>query len=436
MTETTSTALPEEVCERVARELGAGRTEMLTGERFRVGGEERRVVAAPESVQELVELMRLAFAESWRVVPAGSGTWLGMGNPSAGFELIISTTRLDRLLEYEPADLTATVEAGLPLANFNTVAREHGQWIPLDPFGSPASTIGATVSTGSYGPLRCGYGTPRDWLIGLQVAHIDGKLSRAGGKVVKNVAGYDLCKLYTGSHGTLVIITEMSFKLRSIAPAERTLVFKGDRVEDLIGLAESLRQSSLQPVAMEIMTPQSVKLGAVDSNRGALALRFLHEPEAINSQIEEALRIGEQLDPTVLNPTEAAEFWTAYQTSETDPRLAASLLLSFLPADLGRAFGSAREQFPELCARAHAANGTLRIHLKADEPVDVRRLLALRESLEAVGGRMVLTHADEQLRRQVDTWGRAGQTGPLMQAIKRAYDPRSLLNPGRFVNGI
>lgn len=436
MTETKRRAAPEEVFERIGRELGDCPVGLCTDDSYRVGSEKRRVVATPGSVDELVELARLAFAESWRVVPAGRGTWLGMGNPLSGFELILSTAGLNRLREYEPADLTATVEAGLPLADFNAIAREHGQWIPLDPFGAPASTIGATVSTGSYGPLRCGFGTPRDWLIGLEVAHIDGRLSRAGGRVVKNVAGYDLCKLYTGSYGTLAIITEMTFKLRSIAPGDRTILFHSRRMEDLIKATEELRESSLQPVAMELLTPQWSKLPSIDPGFSTLALRFLHEPEAIDSQLGEASRIGGQFDQTVLSVDEATRFWTAYHASETDPRLGASVRLAFLPAALGQAFEAASARFPGLCARAHAASGTMRILFEADEPVEAPQLLQLRAALEAIGGRMVLTEADEPLHRQLDAWGEAGQTGSLMQAIKKMYDPRLLLNPGRFVNGI
>ncbi|MFM8393226.1 MAG: FAD-binding oxidoreductase, partial [Acidobacteriota bacterium] len=253
-TESSRQVAPEKVLDRVRQSFGADRAGLYGDDQFRVGTEKQRVVASPVSAEELAELLRMASTESWRVIPAGSGTWLGAGNPSTGFELIISTLRLNQVQEYEPADLTATVGAGLPLAAFNKLAGAHGQWIPLDPFGSPESTIGATISTGSYGPLRCGFGTPRDWLIGIQVAHIDGRLTRAGGKVVKNVAGYDLCKLYTGSYGTLAIITEMNFKLRSIPPAEKTLIFLAERIEELAMLAGRLQQAALQPAAMEIFT--------------------------------------------------------------------------------------------------------------------------------------------------------------------------------------
>ena len=436
MTETSCPARPEEVFERIGSELGVSLAQMTQDENFRIGSEARRVVATPGSVPEMVELLRLAFSESWRVIPAGAGTWLAMGNPPAGFELIVSTSKLNRLLEYEPADLTATVEAGLTLAEFNSIASRHGQWIPLDPFGSPDSTLGAIISTGSYGPLRCGYGTPRDWLIGLQVAHIDGRLSRAGGKVVKNVAGYDLCKLYTGSYGTLAVVTEMTFKLRSTGPTDRTIIFSAPNVDELVKLAGLLRQSSLQPAALEILTPREINLPTVDPSSAILILRLIHEPEAVDSQLAEASRVGAMFRPAVLAAAEASALWSACHQSETGSELSTSLVLSFLPADLGEVFNLIAQQIPGVEARAHAASGVIRVHIRVNDAVSVGQLRRLREALTARGGHMVLTLADEQLRREVDTWGEVGETGLLMASIKKMYDPNCLLSPGRFVNGI
>lgn len=433
---------PESVLEKVRENFGADRAELYGDDRFRVESEAARVVALPNSAEELAEMLRLASAESWRIIPAGAGTWLGIGNPSNGFELIVSTLRLDRVVEYEPADLTATVGAGLSLASFNGMAGAHGQWIPLDPFGDPASTIGATVSTGSYGPLRGSFGTPRDWLIGIQVAHIDGRLTRAGGKVVKNVAGYDLCKLYTGSYGTLAIITEMNFKLRSIAPAERTLIFQSGQIEDLAALSDRLRQSAvLQPAAMEIISPSESPVPPLDPLSWALVIRFMHEPEAVDSQIAEARRIGAGVGSTDLSEDESTAFWRLYHQSETDPRWTTCLRISSLPASLAELFAGAIRELPGTEMRAHAANGVVRL-LLAREPqteesiIDLsQKLTRLRESLESRGGRMVLTRA-AGLRGKIDAWGGAGATAPLMLAIKKSYDPDRLLNPDRFVNGI
>jgi len=441
-TESSRHVTPEKVLDQVRQNFGVDRAVIYNDDQFRVGNEAERVVATPGSAGELAELLRLASSEAWRVIPAGSGTWLGVGNPGHGFDLIVSTLRLNQVLEYEPADLTATVGAGLALSSFNALAGTHGQWIPLDPFGAPESTIGATISTASYGPLRGGFGTPRDWLIGIQVAQIDGRLTRAGGKVVKNVAGYDLCKLYTGSYGTLAIITEMNFKLRSLAPTERTLVFYAAQAGELAALAGRLQQAALQPAAMELLTPSGSAGLPLDAAVSALAIRFMHEAEAVESQIAEAQRIGADCQSTVLSESDATAFWSRYHQSETDQRWTTTLRLSFLPANLAGVLASAITELPGAEVRAHAANGVLRILLPAAESENpenkdtIDRLYRLRKTLEGAGGRLVITRAAAGLHERIDVWGDPGGNGPLMLAIKNQYDPRRLLNPDRFVNGI
>ena len=429
---------PEQVLARVRENFGDGAVALVDDDRFLIGSGESRVVATPATTTELAELLHLAGAESWRVIPAGAGTWLEMGNDPTGFELIVSTARLNRLLEYEPADLTATIEAGLPLRAFNETTRQHGQWIPLDPFGSPAGTCGAAISTASHGPLRCAFGTPRDWLIGLQVATIDGRLTRAGGKVVKNVAGYDLCKLYTGSFGTLAIITEMTFKLRSIPPVERTILFEGavERVAEergLAGLAGVLRQSTLQPAALELLTPAA---GQPDSGRAVLAMRLLHEAAAVESQLAEALRLSREFDgitASLPDTAEAQAFWDDYHQSEDDSHWALSLRLSFLPATLPQIIELVRQELPAAHLRAHAANGVLRLHLATGTGVTADELRRLRGAIQTRGGQLVILRAPAETRRELETWGEVGETAQLMRAIKEKYDPRGLLNPGRFL---
>jgi glycolate oxidase FAD binding subunit len=451
-TETTTNRLttPDQVLDRVRQVFGADRAELHGDDQFRIGSESTRVVALPQTAGEVAEMLRLAGTESWRVIPAGAGTWLEMGNQPPGFELIISTRRLDRLLEYEPADLTATVEAGLPLASFNQTARAHGQWIPLDPFGSPDGTIGAMISTASHGPLRGGFGTPRDWLIGIQVATIDGRLTRAGGKVVKNVAGYDLGKLYTGSYGTLAIITEMTFKLRSIPPAGKTLVFTAaeagaDGLVELAKLAGRIQQSStrtaspITPVAMELVNADPADAWPFATGRAALVIRLLHEVEAVESQVAAALALGRELrgiEPEIPAATVADSFWSNYHASETAPHWGTSLRLSFLPAELPEIVADVAREFPTAHLRAHAANGVLRVHFNGGSEPAPSTLLKLRETLRTRGGRLVILRAGAELRQAVEIWGEVGETQRLMRAIKQQYDPDGRLNPGRFVEQI
>ena len=435
---------PSRVTDRLREMIGADRVELLRDKPLSVGGEAGYVLATPHSQEEMAETLRSASEEGWRVIPSGAGTWLEMGNRPAPFDLVVSTRRLNRLLDYEPADLTATLEAGLSLAAFNQIAGEHRQWIPLDPFGDPAGTIGATIATASAGPLRCGYGTPRDWLIGIRVARIDGRLVRAGGKVVKNVAGYDLAKLYTGSLGSLGVITETTFKLRSLPPAEVTVAFYASRPAPLIGAVERFRSAFIEPAALELLSPAQSTTLPLDATKYCLIVRFLHEPEAVTSQITTATELATGIDHTPLSDNEASAFWNGYAASETAPGLVRSWRLTMLPSDLPAVVEEVEQRFPGVRWRAHAASGLVRLFWPRagdalwdipDWPAEqVAEGQTLRDWIQARGGELVQLCPTGG--ESFDTWGSPRTGLPLMRALKKTFDPDSRLNPGRFVGGL
>lgn len=432
----------DQILHRLREMFGEDRARILTGQEFRVVDEPERVVAFPQTLEELSEMLKLASDERWRVIPAGAGGWLTMGNRPVSFHLIVSTAGMNRVLEYEPADLTATVEAGCALSAFNQLAAEHRQFIPLDPFGGANATLGGVVATASSGPLRCAYGTPRDWLIGIRVVHPNGGVTKAGGKVVKNVAGYDLCKLYTGSFGSLAVIAEMSFKLRALPATEKTLVFYAGDAESLCSLALRINDSDVQPSAMEMIAPGSEPALPIDPKHFALALRFLNEAETIESQIGDAARIGYDFERSVLTDAEAATFWRVYHESETDPRWAFSFRLSALPADLDAAIKDINQLLPQSTWRAHAANGVIRVHAEESlfEGLQTKRrpkfLAELRHMMQARGGQLVVLRAPQAIKDQLDTWGDTGATTRLMRELKQRFDPQTILSPGRFAGGI
>ncbi len=434
-------ALLDEIQIRLREIFGNDRAVIETGDRFRVAGEDSRIVAHPRNIEELSEILKLAHDEDWKVIPAGAGTWLEMGNRPREFQLVVSTSRMDRILDYEPADLTVTLEAGCALKAFNQLAAQNRQFIPLDPFGDQHLTIGGTIATASCGPMRCAYGTPRDWLIGIRVVHADGRMTKAGGKVVKNVAGYDLCKLYTGSYGTLGVIAEMSFKLRALPAAEKTLIFYADDLNALCTLAGKITDSDLHPTSCELLTLGDTALPLEDTSF-ALVLRFLNEAETVKSQIEDALRQGESLRSTQLSDEDAETFWRVYNQSETAEHWSYSLRLSALPADLKLTIDDLNSVMPGLSWRAHAANGVIRARaeagwldqLKTGE--HVRNLIELRLWTQSRGGQLTILRAPDDVTGQIDVWGEVGATESLMRALKEKFDPQSQLNPGRFVAGI
>ena len=426
------------ILHRLREMFGEDHIQLLSGNHFRIANEDTRVVAFPSNIGELSEMLRFASSENWRVIPAGAGTWLEMGNRPSGQHLIISTSRMNRVLEYEPADLTATVEAGCTLTDFNKLATEHRQFIPLDPFGDENSTIGGIIATASSGPLRCAYGTPRDWLIGIRVVHADGTITKAGGKVVKNVAGYDLCKLYTGSFGTLAVIAEMSFKLRSLPSSDKTVLFNSDDLNALCSLVSQISDSDVQPASCEMLSPGNRALPAEDAQY-TLSLRFLDEAEAVNSQIDQASSLGSNFRMTRLSDDEALRFQRNYRESETDAQWDFSFRLSVLPSDLNVILNDLKALLPQARWRAHAANGVIRAHAEAEwlEGLKTAAIIAeLRRRAQSRGGHLVIVRATDEVREQLGVWGEAGATANLMQMLKEKFDPNRQLNPGRFVAGI
>jgi glycolate oxidase subunit GlcD len=269
-------------CDHAANQLSG-----IVGE-INVSANAPSITVSPASIAEIAEVLKLAHAERWRVLPAGAMTWLSAKEKSAA-NVIVSTNRLDQIIEHEPADLIAVTQAGVKLADFNAKLGENGQWLPLDPPDDGQATIGGVVATGSGGPQQFGYGRPRGSVIGMKVVLADGSVIKAGGRVVKNVAGYDLCKLFTGSLGSLGIITEVNFKLRP-RPAREATVIVGGEMADLLSSARAIFDARLFPVAAEIVSPAfATQLGLATEHDPVLLIRFAGNEKGVAYQIEQSL---------------------------------------------------------------------------------------------------------------------------------------------------
>jgi glycolate oxidase subunit GlcD len=239
----------------------------------------------PTSTEQIAELLRLASREHWTVLPTGGATRLETGDAN----LIVNTRRLDQIVEHEPSDLIAITQAGVTLADFNAKLRENGQWLPLDPPDDGRATIGGVVATGFGGPQQFGYGRPRGSVIGMKVVLANGSVVRVGGRVVKNVAGYDLCKLFTGSYGSLGIITEVNFKLRPCPEREATIITSG-KTADLLSIARTILDARLFPVAAEIVSPLFAdRLGITTPDLPLLLIRFAGNEKGVRYQVEQSV---------------------------------------------------------------------------------------------------------------------------------------------------
>ena len=254
------------------------------------------LIVSPESAEEISEVLKFASREGWSVVPAGGMTWL-----KSKADLIVSTQRLNQIIEHEPADLIAVAQAGVKLTDFNAKLAENGQWLPLDPPDDGRATIGGVVATGIGGPQQFGYGRPRHSVIGMKVVLADGSLIKVGGRVVKNVAGYDLCKLFTGSFGSLGIITEVNFKLRPRPAREVTVIAKGT-VEDLRKIVDA----RLFPVAVEI-------------DGDMLLVRFAGNEKGVAFQVQQACVLLKNAD-VVMDDT---DLWKPIPVRESSAQLSA-----------------------------------------------------------------------------------------------------------------
>jgi glycolate oxidase subunit GlcD len=240
----------------------------------------------PASTEEVSEIMKRAAVERWTITPVGAMTLL---NQAPATDLIVNIGRIDKIIEHEPADLIARAQAGVKLATFNQKLGENGQWLPLDPPDDGNATLGGVVATGLGGAQQCGYGRPRGSVVGMTVVLADGSIIKAGGRVVKNVAGYDLCKLFTGSYGTLGIITELIFKLRPRPAREATVVATGS-LSELLAAGRAILDARLFPVAIELVSSAFANRLDIKTDAASIALlaRFAGNEKGVAYQLEQA----------------------------------------------------------------------------------------------------------------------------------------------------
>jgi len=254
-------------------------------------------VAYPSCTGELADIVKEAASHRWTIAVTGGRT-LVKGTKS---QINIDTSRLNRIIEHEPADLIAVAQAGVPLTTFNETLAANGQWLPLDPPNDGRATLGGIVATGLGGPQQFGYGRPRGSVIGMTVVLADGSVIKAGGRVVKNVAGYDLCKLFTGSYGSLGIITELIFKLRPRPAREATIIATGS-IKQLLTAGRSILDARLFPVAVELLsTAFGSCIGVANDGAEVLLIRFAGNEKGVDYQLDQALV---QLKKSAIKSTE------------------------------------------------------------------------------------------------------------------------------------
>jgi len=400
---------------------------------FKIDGLSPKLLVRPGCADEVAACMTVCSESDAAVVPTGQMMWLEFGNPLRRVDVVLSLDRLGRIVDYSPPDLTATVEAGLTLSEFNAVTVRERQWLPLDPPGFRCASLGAIAACNSSGALRLGFGTPRDYVIGLKLVHADGSTSKSGGKVVKNVAGYDMNKLYAGSYGTLAIITELTFKLRPLPERSSTIVITSKHRGPLFQLARQVLGSELQPASV-VLTRRLYSSSAPRLPDDALLIRFVDSEPAVGHQVDWVIRaIDGTCEATELNENESDSVWAEVADfNQRTIRVRLSVPLSAVPAEFEKAFLA----HVDCIAAADIGTGIIRLAFETDQESAVDQIKRLRASAAEANGTLVIERAPAETRRAADAWGNVGSTAELVRSIKARFDPQSLLNPGKFVLGL
>lgn len=403
---------------------------LLGGAAVAVDDESGTPLVSPETTEDVAAVLALAREEGWRVLPVGAGSHPAVRRARAGKDVVLSTAALRRVIEYSPADLTLTVEAGLDLDAIAETTGAEGQWLPLDPPGQSSATLGAVLATGLGGALAGCYGRPRDMVLGLTCVSGDGRVLRFGGRVVKNVAGFDMVKLVVGSGGEFGIITEVTVRLFPLPAAERVLLTRADCLEDLIPLVRNVVEASVVPAAIEAGEPNGRGGGAI------IGVRVQGAPAAVDAQ--ERLFRESAPELTVVEPEEGAAVLNAFRN--LDARCEVAARAAFRPADLGHVLGRFRQMLdPSVGANAprigiHAGQGLLR--WASDGPLtDVEAcaqgLAAVRSELRASGGSVVLSHVPDTWPDGILNPGDDPVVERLEREMKSSFDPGRVLPDAR-----
>jgi glycolate dehydrogenase FAD-binding subunit len=405
---------------------------------YNVDGREPALLCFPVSPEQVAAALRLCSEANATVTPWGSGTAMGIGNPTRQVDMVIGLERLNLLVEHDQANLTATVQSGHRLTPLREALARHNQFLPLDPPAPTRATVGGVVATNLNGPRRSYYGSVRDLVIGMKVVLASGEQIKAGGKVVKNVAGYDMCKLFVGSLGTLGIITEVTLRLAPIPETAATLIASGT-LPEVQQFTDELSRSKLLPSAVLLLNAQTSKATVLTQSDWQVAVWCEGFEETVGRHLRDAIAMaqGIGLATVILQENDLRRFWDKmHDFPLQDDRLIyrvtlpRSLTAEFIQTFHNRSLADFRPQIV-----SDVAMGIVWISLEVND-LATQRFAKLIDEAQAHRGHAVILAAPNSLKRGIDVWGPAPLTLSLMREIKRQFDPEGLLNPGRFVGGI
>ena len=407
-------------------------------------------VARPTEVEEVAAVLEWASRHGVAVYPAGGRTLSGLGNTPTRPGIALDMTGLDQIVDFQPADLTARVQAGATVGQLDSRLRQDGKLVPLAPPLAHRATIGGTLATGVSGVMRATYGLPRDWLIGVSVVGSDGTMSKAGGQVVKNVTGYDLNRLYTASLGTLAVITEATFKITPAPTSWAAIVATFDNDETAIAMCRNLWSEPFAPQSLHILSANAARhLGDAYAPKesGPIAVALIAgRPASVRRRVEgvtsawlnadnlmrlkdnDAIALTETLTDLPVNPADPPPICVRLNT----PPGALAQLMALddhdtegtkpgVVADVG--FGGGRLLWWNDLSGANVAEVA-------------ERLTNIQIGAARLGGDAIVETCPQTIKELIDVWGPSPSGMKIMRQIKRQFDPKGVLNPGRFIGGL
>jgi glycolate oxidase FAD binding subunit len=415
---------------------------------YSIDGMLPRLLVTPMEVDTVAQIVAFANQHALTILARGGGSRMNLGGLAERIDILIETNQMAHLLEHEGPDLTCHVEAGMTLAALQKELAKQGQQLSIDPPDAEQATIGGILASNASGPKRLRYGTARDLLIGLRVVQANGDISRSGGRVVKNVAGYDLNKLYIGSLGTLGIIVEANFKLHPLPVAERTLLLTYTNAADAMHTVMAIIGSQLTPSALELIDTSAANdmsdfFGLrLPSSGYTLAVNFEGSNLTLDRQMHETHLLARRQNALMgedLHGEEQQRFWQVVREHmQGTLTCKVALLPSQIAPYLQQLEHVCRQHNLEAATIAHAGNGVLYIELRPGDAIPrlVEAIAALRRRAGEMRGSLVIERCPVELKRHVSIWGEPGADFGMMQRLKQQFDPKRTFVGGRFLGGL
>ena len=407
-------------------------------------------VVRPSTVDELRHEVAAANRDGMGVFPWGGGTRMALGNVPQRPGVIVDTTALNRVVSHNAGDMTATFQAGATIQMVSEVLGQAGQFLAVDPPLPGRATIGGTLASGASGPSRWQFGHPRDTVIGMKVVQADGRITKSGGQVVKNVSGYDMSRLHIGGLGSLGLILEASFKLTPVPMYESTITARFQTVDRAVQCALDVFNSHITPLAIATFNRASADLINIDERPGTyLAIRLGGRPRTLDRQVNEVKDASARFLAIDIDQTDgsgASRIWRSLADFGWDPASNSilNLKVTALPNQVQQIHNlieGQRVSTSGVSIVSQPGIGTAEASWSGDEAAaDLNELAEIiqgvRTDVASLGGSVVVQKCPTDLKDRVDVWGGEPSGIGVMRSLKAQYDPNNTMNPGRFVGSL